>query len=108
LGLPTRRRTAKKSSPSPLRGEGGGEGVFPACLPTPSSGLRPPSLPRGRGRFTFARLRISSRHHCAAVHHQGLARDAPRLVGGEKHRRPPDVFGSLLASHGHKVGNALL
>src|SRR5437899_1084343 len=28
LGLPPRRRTAKKSSPSPLRGEGGGEGAF--------------------------------------------------------------------------------
>src|SRR5437867_1585684 len=50
VGLPTRRRTAKQSSPSPQRGEGGGEGDFPRdCRPPHAVFGHPLSTPRSEG-----------------------------------------------------------
>src|SRR5213078_889703 len=49
-----------------------------------------------------------SPHDASAIDHERLARDIPRLLGGEKDRRRADVLRLLLASHRHDVGDTLL
>src|SRR5688572_17637476 len=79
---------------------------------------------RSSGRFASSHARTSFRnassfslksksisgspHHAATVHHERLAGDVARLVGGKKDRRIPDILRRLLALHGDDVVHTLL
>ena len=65
-----------------------------------SARIRRRELDAAQDFFTFNAERATS-HHTAAVHHEGLAGDVPRLLRDQEDRRVADILGCLLPLQRH-------